>query len=79
MDKQTVLQRMYDESAILRKEEEYSVERLTEAENRLERAADFAEEENMDLPNSLLRACRNAQSAEINSLSAKKLGVQPVP
>lgn len=77
--KDDLLELMYRESAVLRQSQDYSVERITEAEQRLERAADRAEENNIDIPQILLSACRSGLSVEVNSLTAEMLDKPKTP
>lgn len=68
-----VLERMYEESGVLRQSGKYDSDRRRAAEERLNRMATLAREEDMDIPSFLLDACESGQSTEVNAQTAEML------
>lgn len=73
LNRTDVLERMYEESGVLRQSEKYDSDRQRAAEERLNRMANLAREENMDIPSFLLDACESGQSTEVNAQTAEML------
>jgi len=73
INREDLLERMYEESGVMRQTSQYSEDRRKEAEERLDRIATLAQEEDIDLPVFLLDACESGLSTEVNSQSAEML------
>lgn len=73
MERKDALELMYRESGVLRQSGDYDADRLNEARERLQRAAEVARSEDLNISEALLKAAENGQSTECNALSAEKL------